>query len=79
MFTLANDRTLFIGVKEIKAVREEEKKDSRKIPFPVVATNISPIQDDPFGESFFDILEDKQAARQLLINLEVIKAKHGAL
>jgi hypothetical protein len=76
MFTLANDRSLLIGEKLLKPVRKEEKKNPRKIPFPVVTTNLSPIQDDPFGESFFDILEDKQVARQAFLNLMKTRALH---
>jgi len=76
MFTLANDRSLLIGEKLLKPVRKEEKKNPRKIPFPVVITNLSPIQDDPFGESFFDILEDKQVARQAFLNLMKTRALH---
>ena len=78
VFILANNKTLMLSQREIKSVRKEEKDAPHKVPFPVVATNLSPIQDDPFGESFFDILEDKQIALQTLENLNLIKARQSA-
>lgn len=75
---LANNMSLIIRCQEIKAVREEEKKDPTLIPYPVVVRNRIEKRGDPFGVSVPDILEDKQRMMQLFLNLNRIKAEHEA-
>lgn len=78
MTVRGNDRTELIALQEIKPVRGHETVVDY-IPRPVVATNFSPVKDDPFGESFLDLLLDKQYAIQELENLQLIMARHAAL
>lgn len=75
---LANEMSTLIRFQEIKAVREEEKKDPSLIPFPVVVRNRIPKRGDPFGICVPDVLEDKQRMIQLFLNLNKIKAENEA-
>lgn len=80
IITLANDRSLPIRVREIYPVFAEEKKDTSKIHLGVIHERWRPIVWDPYGLSLaFDLLSDKQKARQVLYNLNLIKAKFEAL
>lgn len=77
---MANDRALPIRVREIYPVFSEEKKDPSKIHLGVIHERWRPLPGDPFGVSLgFDILSDKQKARQVLYNLNLLKAKFEAL
>jgi hypothetical protein len=67
-----------IRFQEIKAVRDEEKKDPSLIPFPVVTRNWIEKRGDPYGVCVADILEDKQRMIQLFMNLNKIKAENEA-
>lgn len=78
LVTLANDRSLIIRFEEITAVYEEEKANPREIEFPVILNYYEPFKGDPFGISIPDILEDKQKAEQLFLNLNRIKAENEA-
>jgi len=74
----ANNKSLLIRFQEIKAVRDEEKKDPSLIPFPVVTRNWIEKRGDPYGVCVADILEDKQRMIQLFMNLNKIKAENEA-
>jgi len=74
----ANNKSLLIRCQEIKAVRDEEKKDPSLIPFPVVTRNWIEKRGDPYGVCVADILEDKQRMIQLFMNLNKIKAENEA-
>ena len=69
----ANDRTLLIRLEEIKAVREEEKKDPTKIPCPVVHSWFIPKEWDPFGLCIGDIWRDNQFTEEQVMNLLINK------
>jgi len=75
---LANNMSTLIRCQEIKAVRDEEKKDPSLVPFPVVIRNWIPKRWDPYGICVPDVLEDKQRMMQLFLNLNKIKAEHEA-
>lgn len=77
--TLTNDRRHIIRMLELKPVLDEEKKDRSLIDFPIVLNYRKPRRNDPFGESVCDKLEDKQTAKTILFNLNIIKAKKEAL
>ena len=68
-----------LRIKEIKPVLAEEKKDPTKVDFPIILNYWKPRRNDPFGESVPDKLDDKQIAKTILFNLNIIKAKKEAL
>jgi hypothetical protein len=77
--SLANDRKTLIRIKELAPVLKEEKKNPNMIEFPIVLNYWKPRRNDPFGESVCDKLDDKQIAKTILFNLNIIKAKKEAL
>lgn len=77
--SLANDRKTLIRIKELEPVLKEEKKDPSMINFPIILNYWKPRRNDPFGESVCDKLDDKQIAKTILFNLNIIKAKKEAL
>ena len=79
LVTLANDGDLIIRCEFIKEVYLEEKKGQVEVPFPVILNFYEPIKWDPFGMCIPDLLEDKQKAEQLFMNLNRIKAENEAL
>lgn len=64
---------------ELKAVLKEEKLDPMCIPRPVMLNYTDPQRESAFGWSVCDKLEDKQNAKSILFNLNIIKAKKEAL
>ena len=78
LVTLGNNRKLLIRCEEITPKNSEQKKDPRLIKFPVVVGNRVPTEFDRWGISICDILEDKQTATQLFLNLNRIKAENEA-
>ncbi len=77
--SMSSDRKKFYRIKEYKPVLDEEKKDPSLIEFPIILNYWKPRRNDPFGESVCDKLEDKQTAKTILFNLNIIKAKKEAL
>ena len=77
--SLANDRKTLIRIKELEPVLKEEKKNPNMIDFPIILNYWKPRRNDPFGESVCDKLDDKQIAKTILFNLNIIKAKKEAL
>lgn len=77
--TLANSRKTPIRIMELKPVLKEEKKNENMIEFPIILNYWKPRRNDPFGESVCDKLDDKQIAKTILFNLNIIKAKKEAL
>jgi len=77
--TLGNGGDLLIRCEEVEAVYKEEKDNLAEIPFPVILNYYEPIKSDPFGICIPDLLEDKQKAEQLFLNLNRIKAENEAL
>jgi len=77
--TLANWRKTPIRIKELEPVLKEEKKNPTMIQFPIILNYWKPRRNDPFGESVCDKLDDKQIAKTILFNLNIIKAKKEAL
>ena len=77
--TLANSRKTPIRIMELKPVLKEEKKNPNMIEFPITLNYWKPRRNDPFGESVCDKLDDKQIAKTILFNLNIIKAKKEAL
>jgi len=78
MVVLANNKSLLVKLVKLEAVTESEKKDYNNIPFPVVLNFYRPVRYDPFWICIPDLLEDKQKAIQLLMNLNRIKSEHEA-
>jgi len=64
---------------ELKAVTKEEKLDPMLIPRPVMLNYTDPVRENPLGNSICDKLEDKQNAKSILANLNIIKSKKEAL
>ena len=77
--TLTNWRRTLLRIKEIEPVLKEEKKNPSMIQFPIILNYWKPRRNDPFGESICDKLDDKQIAKTILFNLNIIKAKKEAL
>ena len=77
--TLTNARRLVLRIKELEPILTEEKKHNDMIEFPIVLNYWKPRRNDPFGESVCDKLDDKQIAKTILFNLNIIKAKKEAL
>ena len=77
--TSTNARRTVIRIKELKPILEEEKKNNNMIEFPIALNYWKPRRNDPFGESVCDKLDDKQIAKTILFNLNIIKAKKEAL
>lgn len=79
VITLANDGDILIRCELVKAVYKEESNNQAEIPFPVILNFYEPLKSDPFGVCVPDLLEDKQKAEQLFLNLNRIKAENEAL
>ena len=77
--TLTNARRTVLRIKELEPVLKEEKKNPDMIQFPIILNYWKPRRNDPFGESVCDKLDDKQIAKTILFNLNIIKAKKEAL
>ena len=77
--TLTDARRTVLRIKEIEPVLKEEKKNPAMIQFPIILNYWKPRRNDPFGESICDKLDDKQIAKTILFNLNIIKAKKEAL
>jgi hypothetical protein len=65
-------------MEEITPTTKEQEDNPMEIDYPVTVTYFSDNPDDVFGESIFDILEDKQRMRQIFMNLNYLKAKAEA-
>ena len=78
LITLGNNRSLIIRCEEILPKNEEQKKNPQLIKFPVVITNWIESEFDRWGISLCDLLEDKQTAIQLFMNLNRVKAENEA-
>lgn len=79
LVTTTADRARVLRIKELKPILKEEKLDPNLITFPIVLNYWKPRRNDPFGESVCDRLDDKQIAKTILFNLNIIKAKKEAL
>ena len=77
--TLTNDLGTVLRIKELKPTLNEEKKNPNMVEFPIILNYWKPRRNDPFGESVCDKLDDKQVAKTILFNLNIIKAKKEAL
>ncbi len=64
---------------EIKAVLKEELLDSDCIWRPIALNYYDPERENPFWKSVCDKIEDKQNAKNILLNLSVIEAKKQVL
>ena len=79
VFTVRDaERKTLLRYVELQAVTKEEKKNERLIPRPITLTYFKPRRGDAFGESFCDLLEDKQNGKSILANLSIIKAQKEA-
>lgn len=79
VFTVWNaDRSKLLRYVELGSVLQEEKENQMLIPRPIVLTYFKPRRNDAFGESFCDLLEDKEKAKSILANLSIIKAQKEA-
>lgn len=65
----ANERSLLIRCEAIEPVRNEEKKDPRNIPCPVVHSWFTPKNGDPYGVCVWDIARDNQFTEEQVLNL----------
>jgi hypothetical protein len=60
---------------KLKPVTREEKLDPMLVPRPIMLNYYDPQRNNPLGGSICDKLEDKQNAKSILFNLNVIKAR----
>lgn len=63
----------------LEPVTKEEKLDPLLVPRPIMLNYTDPQRDNPLGWSICDKLEDKQNAKSILFNLNLIKSKKEAL
>jgi hypothetical protein len=70
---------MILRIKEIKPTLKEEKLNTKLTTFPIILNYWKPRRNDAFGESVCDRLDDKQIAKTILFNLNIIKAKKEAL
>ncbi len=71
--------TKILRCEKIKAILSSEKKNPMLNRMPVVLNYYSPKRNDPCWISVTDLLNDKQRAKSILMNLNLIKAKKEAL
>jgi hypothetical protein len=67
-----------LRIKEIEPIFKEEKESPSLVKRPIIVNYYQPQRNDPFGTSICDILEDKEKAKTLLFNLELVKARKEA-
>ncbi len=67
------------SIEELKPVTKEEKLNPLLVPRPVMFLYSDPMRESFLGNSICDKLEDKQNAKSILFNLNVIKAKKEAM
>lgn len=67
------------AIEELKPVTKEEKLNPLLVPRPVMFLYSDPMRESFLGNSICDKLEDKQNAKSILFNLNVIKAKKEAM
>lgn len=79
LVTVDNKLKNILRVQKIRAIKAEEKKSSALIDFGVNVSWFSPYRGDPFGVSLADLVEDKQKANSILLNLQLINAKYNTL
>ncbi len=79
LVTMWNQRQWIIRLEEVMPMGIEEKENPSLVQFPIVLNYYDPIRNDPFGVSIPDLIEDKQRARSVIANLNLIKAKYEAL
>lgn len=79
LVTLINQRQNIVRFEEVMPMGTEEKKNPSLVQFPIILNYYDPIRNDPFGVSIPDLIEDKQRARSVIANLNLIKAKYEAL
>lgn len=79
VITLGNGGDLLIRCEKVETVYKEEKDNLMETPFPIILNFYEPLKWDPFGVCIPDLLEDKQKAEQLFLNLNRIKAENEAL
>lgn len=79
IITLGNGGDLLIRCEKVEPVYKEEKDNLAETPFPIILNFYEPLKWDPFGVCIPDLLEDKQKAEQLFLNLNRIKAENEAL
>lgn len=77
--TVDNKIQTILRAVKIEPVKMEEKKEEDLIEFPVNVSWFSPYRGDPFGVSLCDLVEDKQKANSILLNLQLINAKYNTL
>lgn len=73
-----NMGTLLIKWVPIPALTEEERKNPMLVKFPVSITNLFPLEYDPFGLSYSEIIISKQDAMNKLANLALLKEQRSA-
>jgi len=78
LVTTDADRKEILRAEPIKKVLKEEKKSDGKVRRPIILNYYEPMRNNPFGISICDRLEDKQNAKSILFNLNIIKAKKEA-
>lgn len=79
LVTVDNKLQTILRAVKIDAVKAEEKKEEDLIEFPVNVSWFSPYRGDPFGVSLADLVEDKQKANSILLNLQLINSKYNTL
>lgn len=78
LVTTDGDQSTVLRAVELTLVWKEEKKDPMLLKYPVILNYLSPKRYDPFWESVWDWLEDKQRAKSILANLSILRAEKAA-
>ncbi len=78
MAVVWNQDTLLFA-KEIEPLIDKKTKKASKQRFPVSLNYRDPKEGDPWGLCLYDVAEDKQKIKTLMLNLMRIKAVNEAL
>ena len=75
----ANNHSMLLSCDEIKGVTKKQKKNPRTIQYPITVTRAFFNADKTTGDTIFDLVGDKQRAREELANLNLYKVKESTM
>lgn len=78
LVTLSNNRSLMIRFEPVEPVDKIEKKHPSEVPHPVSVSNMFPLEDDPFGIWYAELVLSFQTAINRLTNMWLIKEQRNA-
>jgi hypothetical protein len=76
--TLANAHSLIVRWEEIKPLSKAEEIDPYSVPFPIAITNVIPIESDPCGISYRELVFSHQRAMSKMMDSIYFKSLSNA-